>query len=190
MRSRRYFGLLSVVLALELLQSPWTIAAAAQIDTQHSSMAEPSHESRTTEVVPQHQRRNMAGGYADANISEERVVDAAQFAVSALAQKQLEEEDEEGGDGERTTYTFNAIRADEVNLVVLEAQKQVVAGMNYRLTIGVTDRASGECLGGFKCIVYDRFGDLSLSIWGKEVECGEVGLAIARLKDEEGDEEG
>lgn len=130
----------------------------------------------------------MAGGYADANISEERVVDAAQFAVSALAQKQLEEEDEEEG-GERT-YTFNAIRADEVNLVVLEAQKQVVAGMNYRLTIGVTDRASGECLGGFKCIVYDRFGDLSLSIWGKEVECGEVGLAIARLKDEEGDEEG
>ena len=189
MSSRRYFGLLSVVLALELLQSPWTIAAAAQIDTQHSSMAElaePSHESRTTEVVPQHQRRNMAGGYADANIGEERVVDAAQFAVSALAQKQLEEE---GGDGERTTYTFNAIRADEVNLVVLEAQKQVVAGMNYRLTIGVTDRASGECLGGFKCIVYDRFGDLSLSIWGKEVECGEVGLAIARLKDEEGDEE-
>ena len=181
---RRYFGLLSVVLALELLQSPWTIAAAAQIDTQHSSMAEPSHESRTTEVVPQHQRRNMAGGYADAYINEERVVDAAQFAVSALAQKQLEEEG-----GERT-YTFNAIRADEVNLVVLEAQKQVVAGMNYRLTIGVTDRASGECLGGFKCIVYDRFGDLSLSIWGKEVECGEVGLAIARLKDEEGDEEG
>ena len=180
MSSRRYFGLLSVVLALEL------IGAAAQIDTQHSSMAEPSHESRTTEVVPQHQRRNMVGGYADADISEERVVDAAQFAVSALAQKQLEEEK---GDGERT-YTFNAIRADEVNLVVLEAQKQVVAGMNYRLTIGVTDRASGECLGGFKCIVYDRFGDLSLSIWGKEVECGEVGLAIARLKDEEGDEEG
>ena len=151
-------------------------------------MAEPPHESRTTEVVPEHQRRNMVGGYADADLSEERVVEAAQFAVTTLAQKQREEE-EEGGDGDRT-YTFNAIRADEVNVVVLEAQKQVVAGMNYRLTIGITDRASGECLGGFKCIVYDRFGDLQVSIFGKEVECGEVRLAIARLKDEEGDEEG
>uniref|UniRef100_A0A7S0AHZ9 Cystatin domain-containing protein n=1 Tax=Minutocellus polymorphus TaxID=265543 RepID=A0A7S0AHZ9_9STRA len=187
---RQYFGLLSAVLALVLLQSPSTIAA--HIDTQHL-VTEPSHESKTTEVVPQHQRRNMVGGYADAAISEERVVDAAKFAVSALAQKQRLEEEEEGG-GERT-YTFNAaaaIRADEVNVVVLEAQKQVVAGMNYRLTIGLTDRTSGECLGGFKCIVYDRFGEMQVSLWGNQVECGEVGLikAEAKRQDEEGDEEG
>jgi len=139
------------------------------------------------------QHRNMVGGYADAAISEERVVDAAKFAVSALAEKQRLEQ--EGGDGGDKTYAFDAaaaIRADEVNVIVLEAQKQVVAGMNYRLTIGLTDRTSGHCLGGFKCIVYDRFGDLQVSIWGDEVQCGEIELerAEAKRQDEEGDEEG
>ena len=146
---------------------------------------EPSPEGR--------QHRNMVGGYADADIAEERVVDAAKFAVSALADKQQLEQ--EGGDDGDRTYTFDvaaAIRADEVNVIVLEAQKQVVAGMNYRMTIGLTDKTSGECLGGFKCVVYDRFGDMKVSIWGKEVECGEIGIirAEAKRQDEEGDEEG
>lgn len=136
----------------------------------------------------------MVGGYADAEIGEERVVDAAKFAVLALADKQQLEQ-EGSGDGDRT-YTFDAaaaIGADEVNVIVLEAQKQVVAGMNYRLSIGLTDKASGECLGGFKCIVYDRFGaELQVSIWGQEIACGEIGIirAEAKRQDEEGDEEG
>ena len=135
----------------------------------------------------------MVGGYADADIGEERVVDAAKFAVLALAEKQQLEQ--EGGDDGDRTYTFDAaaaIGADEVNVIVLEAQKQVVAGMNYRLSIGLTDKTSGECLGGFKCIVYDRFGDMQISIWGQEIACGEIGIirAEAKRQDEEGDEEG
>ena len=130
---------------------------------------------------------------ADADIGEERVVDAAKFAVLALAEKQqLEQEGSDDGD---RTYTFDAaaaIEADGVNVIVLEAQKQVVAGMNYRLSIGLTDKTSGECLGGFKCIVYDRFGNMQVRIWGQEIACGEIGIIRAEAKrhDEEGDEEG
>ena len=180
---QRYFHLLSasvVLLVLALVQH----SAAAQ--TVHQ-MTEPSHQEGTKH------NRNMVGGYADADIGEERVVDAAKFAVLALAEKQQLEQ--EGGDDGDRTYTFDAaaaIGADEVNVIVLEAQKQVVAGMNYRLSIGLTDKTSGECLGGFKCIVYDRFGDMQISIWGQEIACGEIGIirAEAKRQDEEGDEEG
>ena len=187
--TKRHFHFLSapvvVLLVLTLLQYS---ATAAQ--TAHHQMTEPSHQEGRTK---HNTGRNMVGGYADADIGEERVVDAAKFAVLALAEKQQLEQ--EGGDDGDRTYTFDAaaaIGADEVNVIVLEAQKQVVAGMNYRLSIGLTDKTSGECLGGFKCIVYDRFGDMQISIWGQEIACGEIGIirAEAKRQDEEGDEEG
>ena len=181
--TKRHFHLLSasvVLLVLTLLQYSTAQQTAHQ-------MTEPSHQEGTKH------NRNMVGGYADADIGEERVVDAAKFAVLALAEKQqLEQEGSDDGD---RTYTFDAaaaIEADGVNVIVLEAQKQVVAGMNYRLSIGLTDKTSGECLGGFKCIVYDRFGNMQVRIWGQEIACGEIGIirAEAKRQDEEGDEEG
>mmetsp|Transcript_14726 Transcript_14726/g.19581 ORF Transcript_14726/g.19581 Transcript_14726/m.19581 type:complete len:86 (+) Transcript_14726:54-311(+) len=49
---------------------------------------------------------------------------------------------------------------------------KVVAGMNYKLTLGMIQ---GEnCLGVFKVTVYDRFGDMSVTNWGDEVSCEEI----------------
>ena len=42
--------------------------------------------------------------------------------------------------------------------------------MNYKLTIQVSEREGG-CIGAFEVVVYNHFGDLSVTTWGNEVAC-------------------
>ena len=42
--------------------------------------------------------------------------------------------------------------------------------MNYKLTIQVSEREGG-CIGAFEVVVYNHFGDLSVTTWGDEVAC-------------------
>lgn len=126
--------------------------------------------------------RHVLGGYSDAGVRSERIVAAARYAVAAL---------QKGVDGAPPAiglYSFSEIDTDGLDVVVLEAQQQVVAGMNYRIKVGLTD-SHGKCLGAFKVIVYDQFGDLSVSQWGEEVPCGEMELTIEAERNEEQDEE-
>lgn len=49
---------------------------------------------------------------------------------------------------------------------------EVVAGMNYEMTIKVN---IGEmCLGAFEVTVWDQFGDLQVTKWGKEITCKDI----------------
>jgi hypothetical protein len=103
------------------------------------------------------QRRNMPGGFSHAMVDGPQVVTAASFAVSSLSE---------------APYSFASNVSAEAGYIVkvAKAWQQVVAGMNFRLVI-VVENATGECIGSFSATVYDRFGELSITKWGKEVDC-------------------
>jgi hypothetical protein len=119
------------------------------------------------EQEQQQRRRAMPGGYALAQIDSPQVVSAASFAVSSLSE---------------SPYSFAsnvmsaAETADEGSVVVkvAKAWQQVVAGMNFRLVIIVENNSTGECIGSFTATVYDHFGSLSVTKWGKEVTCDQA----------------
>ena len=123
---------------------------------------------------PEPVKRRMVGGYSPVDVEDsqamERVQVAANFAVTRVIA------------GEKPTYSFlGEIPSEDGDLDrrVLQASQQVVAGMNYRMTIAML-KPDGQCVGAFKCIVYDRFGNLQVSSWGDEVPCDEV---VALLKE-------
>jgi hypothetical protein len=120
------------------------------------------------------ERRIMPGGFRDADIQDTRVIAAAAFSRQALVNE--------------NPYSFlssASISSGSMKVVVLNASQQVVAGMNYKLTLGLLDSNSGQCIGGFKCTVYDHFGDLSVTNWGDEVSCDEV-MGMIKVKEEQG----
>ena len=58
------------------------------------------------------------------------------------------------------------------------------------MTIELVNPSGGECLGGaFECIVYDRFGDMSVTHWGKELSCEEAMAVRTNSQQEEGAQE-
>lgn len=117
------------------------------------------------------------GGYHEGDPTNRRVMNAASFAVVALAQSQA---------SAGVTYSFMpallalklnnvgdkvSIHGTELKIEVPKVRQQVVAGMNYDLTVELHKEES--CLGAFEVKVYDRFGDLKVTKWGKEVICDE-----------------
>jgi hypothetical protein len=119
------------------------------------------------------ERRIMPGGFQDADIQDARVVAAAGYSRQALVNE--------------NKYSFlssSSISSGSMKVVVLNASQQVVAGMNYKLTLGLLDSNSGQCIGGFKCTVYDHFGDLSVTKWGDEVSCDEV-MGMIKIREEQ-----
>jgi hypothetical protein len=114
----------------------------------------------SSEAAIQMQRRNMPGGYSLAQVDSPQVVMAASFAVSSLSE---------------SPYLFASNVSAEAGYVVkvAKAWQQVVAGMNFRLVI-IIENATGECIGSFTATVYDRFGEFSVTKWGKEVECAQA----------------
>ncbi|MEO1223238.1 MAG: cystatin family protein [Pseudomonadota bacterium] len=85
---------------------------------------------------------NVVGGYSEVSVRDPGVNEAAQFAVAA-----------------REAETGSAIELSQV----IEAEQQVVAGMNYRLYIGVIE---GGQSGTADVEVYrDPQGNYSLTSW-------------------------
>jgi len=117
--------------------------------------------------------RNLLGGYQEGDSEDARVIAAASFAVAAIAH----------GEAPSDAYTFMPVLAEflvqgdaavaelgtEMKVEITKVREQVVAGMNYDMTVEVY---SGEsCLGAFEVEVYDQFGSLEVTDWGQQVEC-------------------
>eukprot|EP00548_Thalassiothrix_antarctica_P007858 CAMPEP_0194135594 /NCGR_PEP_ID=MMETSP0152-20130528/5701_1 /TAXON_ID=1049557 /ORGANISM="Thalassiothrix antarctica, Strain L6-D1" /LENGTH=116 /DNA_ID=CAMNT_0038831913 /DNA_START=214 /DNA_END=564 /DNA_ORIENTATION=- len=104
----------------------------------------------------------LVGSYHIANRDDDQVKEAAQFAVQLLA----------------SNNRYNGFNFDDsttVHVSIIKALQQVVAGMNYKLTLEIKDGdGNGECLGAFDVTIYDRFGDLSVTNWGEEYDCERV----------------
>jgi Cystatin domain len=114
----------------------------------------------------------LAGGYSPAPVDDTAVVNAALWAVQYLPRAHPD-------------YSFYYSNyEDQFRIVVVRAAQQVVAGMNYKLTLALVN-GDGQCEGAFKCTVYNHFGELSLTEWGEELSCEEV----AELMKEDSDPE-
>mmetsp|Transcript_40256 Transcript_40256/g.83847 ORF Transcript_40256/g.83847 Transcript_40256/m.83847 type:complete len:136 (-) Transcript_40256:65-472(-) len=135
----------------------------------------------------------MVGSYNEvANATaDEGVQKAAAFAVDSL-QSSLS-----SNSSPHPSYSFlqdlmTAADTIDVSITprVIQAQKQVVAGMNYKLIIfllcqqhgsAVTEPTTQETLlGAFQVTVYDRFGSMSITEWGPEMT-PEQAAAVASL---------
>jgi len=106
-------------------------------------------------------RRRMVGGYSSITQSAD-VQNAADFVLAEL-------QDHEG------IYSFSVPpgTSSRLKAYVLEAKQQVVAGMNFRLKIGIFE--ANTCLGGLSCTVFrDLKGNYSVSTFGEEIGCDTV----------------
>ena len=135
------------------------------------------------------ERRSILGGWGSADVADERVVGAGQFALSALrypppptAESRQEQRNSPGVAHYSflsALYVWEGVEFEEhVKPVVVLAEEQVVAGMNYRMTIAAAVFGT-DCLGAFEATVYDHFGERSVIYWGPEIACdGNVEEAI------------
>ena len=119
--------------------------------------------------------REMAGGYSQVeNIQDNpQLLQAATFALKRLSQ----------GDG--PAYSFvDSLAANlseepnspNSNIRIIRAFQQVVAGLNYRLVVALV--RDHDCFGAFAVTIYDHFGDLSITTWGKEIQCSRAMAAL------------
>jgi hypothetical protein len=104
--------------------------------------------------------RSVPGGYSPTDPESPEVVNAANFAVSSLAEA-------------APPYSFESAVSSGTGytVIVTQAWEQVVAGVNYLMDILIVDDTSGECIGSFTATVYDQFGTLSVTEWGEEEAC-------------------
>lgn len=114
-------------------------------------------------------RRMMPGSYAAIpNLHEdERVQSVARFAVAQASSSR---------------FSFPKTTMTNVKPMVVRGYQQVVAGLNYKLVIVLVNTDQQEqdhtptttselqnVVGGFGVTVYDHFGELTVSKWGKEL---------------------
>jgi hypothetical protein len=124
--------------------------------------------SSTAELLQK--RRAMPGGYSPVAVDNEFVVEAATFAVSELLTS-------------GTTYSFSLAANEYYNVKVVEASQQVVAGLNFRLTL-LVQGSNKSCVGAFQTTIYNHFGDLEVTKWGDELSCTEAERLAATIIDE------
>ena len=126
------------------------------------------------EVEEVHEK--MVGGYEHVQDlrTNQMVREASTFALQALQ--------------EERPYAFGAQDIDTVQ--VIDAWQQVVAGINFRLTLLFVNKDgngddSYDCVGACEVQIYNQFGTLSVTKWKKELSCEE---AAVMMKESEGDE--
>lgn len=120
--------------------------------------------SSNVELMDQH-KRTMVGGYSRIGPNEaEDLIPIASFALSEFVTSEA---------ALQASFSIVPSQMNEVTPVVLDAQRQVVAGLNYKLTIGLMRNT--ECLGGFKVTVWKQLsGELNAMNWGEVLECDEI----------------
>jgi hypothetical protein len=132
-----------------LLLSLWSVATSANL------------------LAPRRMMGPMVGGYTPVDVQDEQVQAVAQFAVQALAFSQAP-----------YSFSLTSSKHHDYKPKVVSASQQVVAGMNYRLTIICQD-SKGKCVGAFSTVVYNQFGAMSVTTWGDELSCHEAELITA-----------
>ena len=91
-------------------------------------------------------RSSVLGGYQSIPVQDEDVVAAANFAFETLRSGTLD------------YYISSAATSYKL----LTASEQVVSGVNIKMQMTFVD-SSGDCLGAATVVVYDRFGEKSIT---------------------------
>lgn len=116
----------------------------------------------------QGQRRPMAGGWTESDLDDPMVLEAADFLLRTFL------------DDPSPRYSFQGTTSWPPTAKVIQASQQVVAGMNFQLTLLVQSSSSSgcDCLGAFTATVYNRFGELSVTEWKEELTCSQAKLLM------------
>jgi hypothetical protein len=139
-------------------------------------------------IVEQKQQR--AGGYsAIPDLTDERVRKAAYFAVNTLQQQSTT-------DTNRFPFQSELADAPDLRVTVARGSRQVVAGMNYKLVLVVSQPSATSnektvaeeveddtIVGGFGVTVYDHFGKLSVTKWGEELTKDQAKAMMENMHD-------
>ena len=185
---------------------------------------------RITSTATRRVNRRLVGGYNQVSMEngDEMMHGAVEFMLDEIKQgngprhlsfssaiKNSAALKQNHHDGGTTTNNDNDNQDHMLDFVPLEISQQVVAGLNYKIKIGVfvetstRQQNSGDdggdgaghssdpkmkkvmaeterCLGGISAIVYRSLqGDYSLTLWGKEIDCQQV---LVLLNEHVGDE--
>jgi len=95
----------------------------------------------------------VTGGYQEVPVDNDDVVAAASFAFETLQSN--------------STY---GLSTDATSYEVTSASRQVVAGLNIKMTLLFSD-SSGACISTATAVVYDHFGDMSLTSYEPTYGC-------------------
>jgi hypothetical protein len=135
----------------------------------------------------------MVGGYAPiTNIhTNERVQEISQYVLESLIHSAVATHSDRHS---KNIYSFQSEMVEPEtapwNITVVAGKQQVVAGMNYHLTIVIAKTSSItpdnkseptlSVVGGLDVIVYDQFGNLSVTRWGTEISIKEAKALLAK----------
>lgn len=125
----------------------------------------------------------MVGSYKPHKPQSEednRVAVVAEFAVQTLLgnnnpQKPSSSTEDQVKPASLPHYSFLDVvtsSQDKLQVQVVKAYTQVVAGLNYRLVLLLA--VDKTCIGAFTVQIYDHFGDLTVTHWGKELTCDDA----------------
>lgn len=89
---------------------------------------------------------NLLGGYQAIPVQDEDVKAAAMFVFETLQ-------------SDSSTYS---ISDDATDYKIVTASEQVVAGVNIKMQMTFVN-SSGDCVGAATVVVYDRFGEMSIT---------------------------
>ena len=116
----------------------------------------------------------MPGGYSRVTNFDDQMLQAA-----ALAAREVRVG--------ATQYSFVSHLPPEVaagDVRIVRAFQQVVAGLNYRLILAIVPAAADEeCVGAFAVTIYNRFGAMSVTEWGQEIDCSRAMAALQNDQD-------
>ena len=123
----------------------------------------------------------MVGGFSSLDSNSEEISSVASFALAEFAALSLESV--AASSASSFVVLPSQVQSGEVSAVILEAQRQVVAGINYKLTIGLV--RNNECLGGFKVAVWKQLsGELKVNTWGATLRCNDIHVQFGDTLDE------
>ena len=124
----------------------------------------------------QQQSQPLAGGWAESKLDDPMVLEAADFLFRTLL--------EQPSSRYSFLHTTSATKptATSATARVIQASQQVVAGMNFQLTLLVQSSSDQDCMGAFTATVYNRFGDLSVTDWREELTCGQAKILMEQAQ--------
>ena len=145
------------------------IVIAIQSSQSPALKNQPSLSSLSTQnVAVMDQKRSMVGAYSTVDPKQtQEMIPIAQFALMEFASSK------QSASESSFTVLPSQIESKEITPVILAAERQVVAGMNYKLTIGLMQK--NVCVGGFKVTVWKQLGgELKATNWGDVLTCQDI----------------
>ncbi|KAL3783993.1 hypothetical protein HJC23_013373 [Cyclotella cryptica] len=153
-----------LVIAALTIQSPQAKASIDDRDYMRSGPQQTFDRSRKT---------SMVGGFSALDSKSDEISSIASFALAEFAAMSQKDASNAASTPDSFVVLPSQVQSGEISTVVLEAQRQVVAGMNYKLTIGLIQ--NNQCLGGFKATVWKQLsGELKVATWGVRLGCDEI----------------